>query len=156
MKEIIKRMQARIMEREKQNGFETTFDFLKEDLLELKNTNKMKKELFIETMAAIKNQYSQDYKTARHLSKAFPNTNRENLLPENHFLYNALIKVLQHEMNDTALQSTGTSWIEYFINVLDFGRKNDKYKISRNGQNIPLSNAGELYELLVNNPNLIF
>lgn len=37
MQKIIKRMQARIMEHQKENGFDTIFDFLNEDLGELEN-----------------------------------------------------------------------------------------------------------------------
>lgn len=37
--EIIKRMQDRIMKHQQENGFETIFDFLNEDLIELGGAN---------------------------------------------------------------------------------------------------------------------
>ena len=40
MKEVIKKMQKRIMDHQHEHGFETVFDFLNEDLYELEKGNK--------------------------------------------------------------------------------------------------------------------
>jgi DnaJ-class molecular chaperone len=41
MQEILKRMQNRIMEHQQENGFETIFDFLNEDIEELQEKVKL-------------------------------------------------------------------------------------------------------------------
>lgn len=103
----------------------------------------MTKELFIESITALKNQYDFDKKIAKNLSKAFPNAFEANLFPDNHYLSNALIKVLQIEMNDFHSES----WIEYFCFELDFGIIERKI-IDKKGNEVYLTNAGELYDFL--------
>jgi hypothetical protein len=111
----------------------------------------MKKELFIEAIEAIKKQFDLDSEVSTHLGKAFPDAFEANLLPRNHLLQNALIHVLQVEMNDLELCEYGLSWIEYFLWELNFGEKNHLLKVTQNGKEIKMSTAGELYDFLENN-----
>jgi hypothetical protein len=111
----------------------------------------MNKELFIECIDAIQKQINLDKEIAGHLSKAFPDAFEANLLPKNHFLSNALIHVLQHEMNDLTLCDLGQSWIEYFLWELDFGKENWRLKVTDKGKEIPMSTAEELYDFLKHN-----
>jgi hypothetical protein len=110
----------------------------------------MNKELFIESIEAIKKQIQLDIEVSKHLGKAFPDAFEANLLPKNHFLQNALLRILQEEMNDLQLREYGQSWIEYFIWELNFGEENYLLKVTQNGNEIPLSNAAELYDFLNN------
>ena len=110
----------------------------------------MKKELFIEAIEALKQQCELDAEVSKHLGKAFPNAFEANLLPQNHFLQNALLKVLQTEMNDLESVECGASWIEYFCWELDFGAKNYHLKVYSQCGEVPMSNAAELYDFLNN------
>ena len=109
----------------------------------------MDKELFIEAIEAIQKQLQQDVEVSNYLGKALPDAFEANLMPKNHFLQNALIHVLQVEMNDLQLCEYGRSWIEYFCWELDFGKENYRMKVTQGGKEIKLSNAGELYDFLV-------
>ena len=108
----------------------------------------MEKELFVQSINAIEDQIKYDISVSEHLGKAFPESFTANLLPKNDYLQNALLKVLQFAMNDTALCPMGQSWIEYFCWELDFGQENYRLKVTDNGKNIPMSNAGELWDFL--------
>ena len=108
----------------------------------------MDKKLFVESIEAIKKQVQLDLEVAKHLGQAFPDAFEANLLPKNHFLQNALIKVLQAEMNDLELCEYGQSWIEYFCFELNFGAENYRLKVYSEGKEIPMSNASELYDFL--------
>ena len=108
----------------------------------------MNKELFIEAIEAIQKQVQLDIEVSKHLGKAFPDAFEANLLPKNHFLQNALIHVLQVEMNDLQLCEHGQSWIEYFLWELNFGEENYRLKVTQNGKEIKMSNAAELYDFL--------
>lgn len=110
----------------------------------------MDKQLFTEAIEAIQKQLQLDSKVSKHLGKAFPNAFEANLLPRNHFLLNALIHVLQVEMNDLQLCEYGQSWIEYFLWELNFGEENYRKKVTQNGKEIKMSNAAELYDFLNN------
>ena len=110
----------------------------------------MKKELFIESIDAIHQQCELDNEISKHLGKAFPQAFEANLLPQNHFLQNALLKVLQTEMNDLENVECGASWIEYFCWELDFGAKNHSLKVYSHGVEVTISNAAELYDFLNN------
>ena len=109
----------------------------------------MNKELFIEAIEAIQKQVQLDIEISKHLGKAFPDAFEANLLPKNHFLQNALLHILQVEMNDLQLCELGQSWIEYFLWELNFGEENYRLKAAENGNNIPMSNASELYDYLI-------
>jgi hypothetical protein len=110
----------------------------------------MNKELFIESIEAIKKQLQLDIEVSKNLGKAFPCALEANLLPQNHFLQNALLHVLQVEMNDLQLCEHGQSWIEYFLWELNFGEENYRLKVTDNGKNIPMTSASELYDYLIN------
>jgi hypothetical protein len=108
----------------------------------------MNKELFIEAIEAIEKQIDSDVEVSKHLGRAFPNAFEANLLPDNRYLQDALIRVLQEEMNDTELCEHGLSWIEYYIWELKFGKENYHLKVTHNGKEIKMSNASELYDFL--------
>lgn len=110
----------------------------------------MDKQLFIEAIEAIQKQLQLDSEVSKHLGKAFPYAFEANLLPRNHFLLNALIHVLQVEMNDLQLCEYVQSWIEYFLWELNFGEENYRKKVTQNGKEIKMSNAAELYDFLNN------
>ena len=118
--------------------------------IEQQKNKTMKKELFIEAIEAIKQQSELDDEVSKNLGKAFPNAFEANLLPRNHFLQNALLKVLQTEMNDLVNVECGASWIEYFCWELNFGAENYRLKVTQNGKEIKMSNAAELYDFLNN------
>jgi hypothetical protein len=109
--------------------------------------NTMNKELFIASIEALHKQVEHDIKVSKLLGEAFPNAFEANLMPDNHYLSNAIIRILQEEMNDIGKDS----WIEYFLWELDFGRENYRLKVTQNGKEIPMSTAGELYDFLVSN-----
>lgn len=109
---------------------------------------KMKKKLFIKAMEALEQQYFNDLETAMYLSKAFPEANPGVFMPDNHFISNALIMLLQEAMNDTELCQCGMSWIEYFMHETNFGMNDNRLEVDVNGKNFPLNNAGDLYDIL--------
>lgn len=116
----------------------------------------MKKELFVESVEAIDKQLQHDVAMSEKLAEVFPNTFAPNLMPQNHWLQNALIEVLCVTMCDIDKGLDGHSWIEYFCWELDFGRRNNELKVTgADGYEIPMSNAGELWEYLnsKNNPS---
>lgn len=102
----------------------------------------MQKELFVKSIEALQQQIQHDRQFSEHLEKAFPNAFKANLLPDNHLLHNALIEVLKSAMNDTE------NWIEHFCWELDFGQENYRLEVKDNSKEIPMSNAGELWEYL--------
>jgi hypothetical protein len=108
----------------------------------------MKKETFIHAIEALEKQIKYDILIATKLSEAFTNSYSANLMPDNHFISNALLKVLQENMNDNQLCEYGQSWIEYYCFELDFGKENWRLKVTVNGKEIPLSNASQLYDFL--------
>ena len=111
----------------------------------------MKRETFIEAIEAIANQIRFDIEVSKKLGEAFPNAHTANLLPDNHFVSNALMKVLQEEMNDNELCKYGQSWIEWFCFETDFG--NESYRLKAFDENklpIKMDNAGDLYDFLNN------
>lgn len=110
----------------------------------------MIKELFIESIEAIRKQYEKDIEVSKNLSKVFPNAFQSNLLPDNHILNNAIIKILQVENNDFELCEYGQSWIEYFCYELDFGKKFKIGMVKKDGKDIDISDSGKLWEFLNN------
>ena len=111
----------------------------------------MKRETFIEAIDAIESQIRFDIEVSKKLGEAFPNAHTANLLPDNHFVSNALMKVLQDEMNDNQVCKYGQSWIEWFCFETDFG--NESYRLQafdENKQPIKMDNAGDLYDFLNN------
>ena len=108
----------------------------------------MNKELFIEAIEAIQKQVQLDIEVANNLGKAFPDAFEANLLPKSHFLQNALLHVLQVQMNDLENVECGATWIEYFCWELNFGEENYRLKVYTQGKEVPMSNAAELYDFL--------
>lgn len=105
----------------------------------------LSKELFIETIEAIKKQYEHDINCSQIISKVYSNGFEANLMYENHYIMNQLIKLLQVAFND----ETEYSMIEYFLWELDFGKKNNELSAYRADKSkIDLSNAGKLYDYL--------
>ena len=110
----------------------------------------MNRELFIETITAIKNQYIHDVKCAEKISECYDVFTAEAFY-KNHWLQNALVKLLQVEFKD----DHSHSWIEYYCWELNFGLKNNEFKATRkDGSNIPLSNASDLYDCLIEHNNV--
>lgn len=108
------------------------------------------KELFIETIEAIKKQYEHDINCSKIIGKVYPNAFKANLMYENHYIMNQLVKLLQVAYND----ETEYSMIEYFMWELDFGNKNDTLSAYRADKSkIDLSDAGKLYDYLTENIN---
>ena len=110
----------------------------------------MTRELFIESIKALENQHKHDEQVSENLGKVFTNAFTPNLLPDNHFVTNALFKVLQVENNDLELCEHGQSWIEYFCFELDFGSKFKMGMVTDRGKNIDFSDSGKLWDYLNN------
>ena len=107
----------------------------------------MEKELFLKSIEALQKQIQLDISISEKLGEAFPNCHSDNLLPDNHFLYNALLEVLQVAMNDTQ----EPSWIEYYCYELDFGNENYRLKVyDKNNKEIPMTTPSDLWEFLKN------
>lgn len=100
------------------------------------------KELFIETIDAIKKQYLHDSKCSKAFQTILPNDHISSYV--NHYLENQLVKILQIVMNDNPKDS----WIEYFIWELDFGSKYSKGSVKIQGKNFKLKTASDLWDLL--------
>lgn len=112
----------------------------------------MKRDLFIKTLEALEEQMKHDISVSEKLGEAFPNAHSANLLPDNYLLHNIIIEILQESMNDKNIApNIGHSWIEYFCYELNFGSENYRLLVYDEDKNIiPMSNAGELYDFLIN------
>ena len=107
------------------------------------NVCDMKKETFISAIEAIEKQHKHDLECADKIGEVFSQPYAYELTYDNHWLSNALIEVLSEVMNDES------AWIEYYLWELDFGKKNDRLKITGNdGEDIPLGTPEDLYNLL--------
>jgi hypothetical protein len=102
------------------------------------------KELFVKTLVAIDNQLKADREFAENLSKAFKFAFEPNLLPDNHYLANALIELLQTIFND----NDADSWIEWWIFENDFGRNNLEVRVKDVA--VELKNNDDFYDFLMN------
>ena len=103
----------------------------------------MKKELFIESIDAIEKQYRHDQKCSDAFSVILPDDHIS--LYDNHRVTNQLTKVLQIAMDD---ENKG-SWIEYYMWELDFGKDWKKGYITIKDKDVPLQNAENLWNLLI-------
>ena len=110
----------------------------------------MTRELFIESIEALKKQYEYDIEVSKNLAKVFTNAYDANLLHENHLVNNALMKILKVENNDLELCEYGQSWIEYFCFELNFGAKYKDGMITDKGSNVDFSDSGKLWNYLNN------
>ena len=99
-------------------------------------------ELFVDSIEAIRKQHDQDTQFGAALEKAFPESSINPY--KNHFLQNALVRLLQEAMND----SQAKSWIEYFMWELDFGRKYKDKTVRVHGQYFTLANVKDLWNIL--------
>jgi hypothetical protein len=99
-------------------------------------------ELFVDSIEAIRKQYDQDTEFGVAIEKAFPESSINPY--KNHFLQNALVKILQEAFND----ATAKSWIEYFMWELDFGRKYKDKTVQVQGQDYSLSSVKDLWNIL--------
>lgn len=107
----------------------------------------MKKQTFIDAIKAIELQCEHDIEFSNKLGSAFPNAHEANLLPDNHFLSNALFQLLQEEMED---HKGKESWIEWFCWETDFGKESFKMKAyDEKGNELDLSDSGKLYDFLI-------
>ena len=109
-------------------------------------TLEITKKLFVETIHALEKQYKYDSKCAKHIQAVF----NDNFISgyDNHLLTGQLVKMLQLAFNDAHKES----WIEYYLYELDFGKKYRKgCATNKDGSEIKLSNAGELYDFLIIN-----
>jgi len=106
------------------------------------------RELFVETIEAIKKQYQHDIKCSHLLQKVYSDGFDANLMYQNHYIMNQIVKLLQVAFND----ETEYSMIEYFMWELDFGEKNNQLSAYRADKSkIDLSDAGKLYDYLTEN-----
>jgi len=102
----------------------------------------MQKDLFIQTINAMKAQAEYDNAFCEHMGKAFPDAFTANLLPNNRELTTALLRILKSQMNDTG------DMIEYFMYEKEYGTNPDYNAFEKDGSVIPLNDAGELWEYL--------
>jgi hypothetical protein len=102
----------------------------------------MTKELFIESINALRKQSEIDSKCARALWTILP----DNFVGacNNSVLHSQLVKVLQVEMDD----DTDESWIDSFIDTLDFGKLWKPGKIVMDGKDVRLETPEDLWDLL--------
>jgi hypothetical protein len=107
------------------------------------NIIKVDRELFIETIEALKSQYEHDKKCSDALQIILPNDFVSGY--DNHWVNNQLIKIIQIAMND----NHEYSWIEYYMFELDFGKEYHKgCATNKDGSEINLSTAGALWDFL--------
>jgi hypothetical protein len=104
---------------------------------------KISKELFFETIEAIRKQDEID----KNCSKAF-----RTILPSDHITFydnsilnNQLLKILKEATNDYVEHST----IEYYIYELDFGSKYEEGMIKIQEKDMPLATVEDLWNLLI-------
>jgi len=109
----------------------------------------MNKLLFTETINALHKQYQTDERFSYHMGEMFPNTDPGTLLPDNHLLINQLISILQQLNGDTKLSPHGVTWIEYFINELNFGKNHVSGCAQINNTPIDISTPESLYDFLL-------
>lgn len=96
----------------------------------------MTKELFIETIEALRCQYEHDRKCSHAFQIILPDTHVG--LYDNHWTNNQLVKLLQVAMKDEHKDS----WIEYYLFELDFGKNYKPGCATDNDGDIDLSHAG--------------
>lgn len=101
------------------------------------------RELFIETIAAIEQQDRHDREHLKKLLKLYPGIDEAY---DNHWLNNQLMKLLQTEFPS----NSEICDIEYFMGKLNFGRKYKPGCVTVNDKDIDFSDAGKLYDFLIN------
>ena len=106
------------------------------------NNEKITKELFIESIEKIQEQFEHD----KRCSEAFKTILQNDYVTgyDNHYITEQVLKILNKLTNDT------DDWIGYYIYDLDFGEKYEKGCIKINGKNIKLKTVEDLWNLLYN------
>lgn len=115
------------------------------------NNLKIDKTTFLAMMEDLESYTKSNIEHINNLTKAFPNSNSANFMCEySSNLFASVINLLSYLMNDKVdAPHLEHNWIEYFIYELDFGKENEKLKAyDKNGKEIKLSNASELYDYL--------
>jgi hypothetical protein len=105
----------------------------------------MTKELFIGSIEALDAQYQYDFKCADAMQSIYESSII--LTYNNSRVCNQLIKLLRIEMND----DHDESWIDYYIDELDFGRSWKPGKVVIDGKDVRLETPNDLWNLLTNN-----
>jgi hypothetical protein len=105
----------------------------------------MTKKLFIETMDVIIEQHEHDMKCAEAFQIILPDSFHN--MYNNYKLYSQLIKMLRIQMSD----DTNESWIDYYVDELDFGRLWRPGKVTMAGKDIKLQTPDDLWKLLTSN-----
>ena len=107
----------------------------------------MTKEQFVMAMDAIEQQDKADLQFAENMQVCFPQACTTELRVESVFLLNALITLLQEQMNDTDenANKVGT-WIDWWMYESEFGKTAKAYE--KDGTRIPMATAGDLWEFL--------
>jgi len=106
----------------------------------------MTRELFIESIEALRKQHEQDVAASENLSKVFPDAFQANLMPKNNYVTSAMIKLLEVQSNDLENE---ISWIEYFVFDLEYGAKWKAGMIKdENNNNVDISDTGKLWDYL--------
>jgi hypothetical protein len=102
----------------------------------------MTKELFIETMNALTEQYEHDIKCVRAFEVILPNSHIS--MYDDSRLYSQIIKILRIQMDD----DTDVSWIDYYVDELDFGRLWKPGKVVIGEKDVRLETPEDLWNLL--------
>ena len=102
------------------------------------------KELFIESIKALHEQFEHDKKCNAAFKVILPDDHAG--FYDNHRITNQLIQLLQIATNDNHEHS----WIEYYINELNFGKEyREDTVIKIKDENFKLQTPTDLWELLV-------
>ena len=107
----------------------------------------MTKETFVMAVKALKEQSEADVMFSENMSKCFPDASSCILSPNNHFVFNALLLVLQEATDDRFDYKLGSSWIEWWMLEGEFGKTAKAW--DNNNKPIPMSTAEELYDYLM-------
>jgi hypothetical protein len=102
----------------------------------------MTKKLFIESIEKLDTQYQHDFKCADALQSVYRSSII--LTYDNHRVCNQLAKLLRIEMND----DHDESWVDYYIDELDFGRLWRPGKVEMDGKDVRLETVEDLWNLL--------
>ena len=105
----------------------------------------MTKELFIETIEAIKKQRDHDAKCHDAFSVLLPNDYVSGY--DHHWILNQITKLLQVSTG----QNGPNCWIEYYMWECDFGRNDIADSVTIQGKPIPLRTSEDLWNLINRN-----
>lgn len=102
----------------------------------------MTKDLFIESIEAIKRQRDHDRKCHKAFSTLLPYDYVSGY--DHHWLLSQLIKLLQKATG----QGGDHCWIEYYIWECDFGRNSNTDSVKIDGIPVPFSTASDLWDVI--------